>query len=262
MSDSSVRSTMEREAPKKTVQLIVERQDTPDSKPYNQEFEVPYVAGMNVVACLMELQRNPVTKAGQPVAPVVWEANCLEEICGICTMVINGKPRQACTALIDQLEQPIRLKPARTFPVVRDLVVDRSQMFDALKKVKAWIPIDGTHDLGPGPRMAERDRQWAYELSRCFTCGACVEACPNVNDQTEFIGPFAISQARLVNAPPTGEMHKEERLEALMGEGGIHECGNSQNCVAVCPKGIPLTTSIAAMNRQVTVHALGSWLKK
>lgn len=73
--------------------------------------------------------------------------NCLEEVCGACSMVINGKPRQSCTALIDQLEQPIRLEPMRTFPVVRDLQVDRSRMFDSLKKVKAWIPIDGTYDL-------------------------------------------------------------------------------------------------------------------
>jgi succinate dehydrogenase / fumarate reductase iron-sulfur subunit len=246
----------------KTVQLIIERQDGPNTKPYTEEFEVPYTPGMNVIACLMEIQANPQDKNGKPVAPVTWESNCLEEICGACMMVINGKPRQACTALVDQLQQPIRLKPARTFPVVRDLVVDRSRMFDALKKVKAWIPIDGTYDLGPGPRMPEKDRQWAYELSRCFTCGACVEACPNVNERTSFVGAFAISQARLFNEHPTGKMHREERLEALMGEGGIHECGNAQNCVEVCPKGIPLTTSIAAMNRQVTYHALGAWLKK
>lgn len=250
------------EAPTRQVHLIIERQDDPNSPPYKEEFVIPYKTGMNVIACLMEIQRNPVSKSGRKVAPVTWEMNCLEEICGACTMVINDKPRQACTTLVDKLEQPIRIKPARTFPVVRDLVVDRSRMFEALKKVKAWIPIDGTYDLGPGPRMPEVDRQWAYELSRCFTCGACVEACPNVNDRNSFIGPFAISQARLFNAHPTGAMHREERLTALMGEGGIQECGNSQNCVQVCPKGIALTTSIAAMNRQVTYHAIGAWLHR
>ena len=246
----------------KTVRLIIERQESPDSKVYEQTFEIPYRHGMNIIGCLQEIQRNPVTADGKKVAPVVWESNCLEEICGACTMVINGKPRQGCSALVDQLEQPIRIKPAKTFPVQRDLIVDRSRMFDALKRVHAWIDIDGTYDLGPGPRMAERERQWAYELSKCFTCGACVEACPNVNERTSFIGPFAISQARLFNTHPTGAMHKEERLDALLGEGGIHECGNSQNCVQVCPKGIPLTTSIGAMNREVNKHAIGSWLKK
>lgn len=83
--------------------------------------------------------------------------NCLEEVCGACSMVINGKPRQSCTALIDQLEQPIRLKPMKTFPVVRDLQVDRSRMFNALKRVKAWIPIDGTYDLDQDQECQRRN---------------------------------------------------------------------------------------------------------
>lgn len=249
-------------AQQRTVHLIIERQADGQSAPYSDEFIVPWRPGMNVIAALMEIQRNPVNAKGEAVRPVTWEMNCLEEVCGACMMVINGKPRQACSALIDHLAQPIRLHPARTFPVIRDLVVDRARMFDALKRVKAWVPIDGTYDLGPGPKMAESERQWAYELSKCFTCGACVEACPNVNDKTSFIGPFAISQARLFNTHPTGAMHKEDRYEALLGEGGIHECGNSQNCVQVCPKGIPLTTSIAAMNKDVNRYAFSSWLRK
>lgn len=170
-------------------------------------------------------------------------------------MVINGTARQSCAALVDQLEQPIRLEPMATFDVVRDLIVDRDRMFEALKQVKAWIPIDGTHDLGPGPRMPENKRQWAYELSKCMTCGVCLEACPNVNDSSNFIGPAAISQARLFNAHPTGEMNASDRLNGLMEDGGIDGCGNSQNCVQVCPKGIPLTTSIAAMNRATNIQA-------
>ena len=113
-------------------------------------------------------------------------------------------------------------------------------MFDSLKKVKAWIPIDGTYDLGAGPRMPERKRQWAYELSKCMTCGVCLEACPNVNDKSNFIGPAVLSQVRLFNAHPTGAMNKDERLATIMTDGGIAECGNSQNCVVACPKGIPL----------------------
>lgn len=245
---------------KKTIRLIITRQDSPDGKPYEEEFEIPYRPNMNVISALMEIQRNPVNAKGEKVAPVVWESNCLEEVCGACSMVINGRPRQACAALIDKLEQPIRLAPMSTFPVERDLIVNRQRMFDALKKVKAWIPIDGTYDLGPGPRMPEKDRQWAYELSKCMTCGVCLEACPNVNDKSPFMGPFVISQVRLFNTHPTGAMHKDERLEALMTEGGITDCGNSQNCVQVCPKGIPLTTSIAAMNRATTLHAIKKFL--
>ncbi|MFC5405562.1 succinate dehydrogenase iron-sulfur subunit [Cohnella soli] len=245
---------------KRTVKFVITRKDSPEAASYTEEFEVPYRPNMNVISALMEIQRNPVKADGAKTAPVCWESNCLEEVCGACSMVINGKPRQACSALIDKLEQPIRLEPMSTFPVVRDLVINRERMFNALKKVKAWIPIDGTYDLGPGPRMAESKRQWAYELSKCMTCGVCLEACPNVNDRNSFIGPAPISQVRLFNAHPTGEMNAHERLEALMEEGGIEGCGNSQNCVRSCPKGIPLTTSIAAMNRDTTKHLFKQWL--
>ncbi|GJM73767.1 hypothetical protein HMSSN036_59830 [Paenibacillus macerans] len=141
----------------KKVKFIIMRQDDPNSQPYTEEFELDYRPNMNVISALMEIQRNPVNQKGEHTAPVCWESNCLEEVCGACSMVINGKPRQACAALIDQLEQPVRIEPMRTFPVVRDLVIDRSRMFNALKRVKAWIPIDGTYDLGPGPRMPEKN---------------------------------------------------------------------------------------------------------
>ncbi|TAA68159.1 succinate dehydrogenase iron-sulfur subunit [Planococcus salinarum] len=238
----------------KTVIFEIERRDSTESETYFEKFELSYRANMNVISALMEIRRNPVNMEGKKTTPVNWDMNCLEEVCGACSMIINGKARQSCTALVDQLEQPIRLQPMKTFPVVRDLVVDRSRMFDSLKKVKAWVPIDGTHDLGEGPRMPERKRQWAYELSKCMTCGVCLEACPNVNDKSDFIGPAALSQVRLMNAHPTGSMNRDERLNAIMGEGGLASCGNSQNCVESCPKGIPLTTSIAALNRETTVQ--------
>ncbi|MFC0522408.1 succinate dehydrogenase iron-sulfur subunit [Pontibacillus salicampi] len=241
------------------ITLIITRQDDPESAPYEETFHVPYRNNMNVISALMEIRRNPVNANGQDTTPVYWDMGCLEEVCGACSMVINGKPRQSCTALVDQLEQPVRLAPMTTFPVTRDLAVDRSRMFDALKQVKAWVPIDGTYDLGPGPKMPENRRQWAYELSKCMTCGVCLEACPNVNSKSDFIGPAAISQVRLMNAHPTGAMNKNERLEALMDEGGLAECGNSQNCVQSCPKGIPLTDSIASMNRETTLHSFKSF---
>lgn len=238
----------------KMIRFEIYRQDDVDSTPYMEEFEIPYRPNMNVISALMEIRRNPYNKKGEKTAPVAWEMGCLEEVCGACSMVINGSPRQSCTALIDQLEQPIRLEPMKTFPVVRDLQVDRSRMFDSLKKVKAWIPIDGTYDLGPGPRMPEKRRQWAYELSKCMTCGVCLEACPNVNSKSDFIGPAPLSQVRLFNAHPTGAMNKSERLNTIMGDGGLGDCGNSQNCVEACPKGIPLTTSIAALNRDTNLQ--------
>src|ERR1700719_3668336 len=161
----------------KTIKFIISRQEGPDAAPYQEEFEIPYRPNMNVISALMEIRRNPVNTKGQKTAPIAWDMNCLEEVCGACSMVINGKPRQPCTALVDNLQQPIHLAPMSTFPIVRDLQVDRSRMFDSLKKVKAWIPIDGTYDLGPGPRMPEAEREIAYHYSQCITCGNCLDVC-------------------------------------------------------------------------------------
>ncbi|UOQ94072.1 succinate dehydrogenase iron-sulfur subunit [Halobacillus shinanisalinarum] len=243
----------------KTITFIITRQDDPDSSPYDETFNIPYRQNMNVISALMEIRRNPVNAEGKETTPVFWEMGCLEEVCGACSMVINGTPRQSCTALVDQLEQPIKLAPMTTFPVNRDLAVDRSRMFDSLKKVKAWVPIDGTYDLGPGPKMPESKRQWAYELSKCMTCGVCLEACPNVNSKSDFIGPAALSQVRLFNSHPTGAMNKSERLQTIMDEEGLMGCGNAQNCVQACPKGIPLTTSIAALNRDTAIESFKSF---
>src|SRR4051794_625050 len=108
------------------VRMIITRQESPGSEPYTESFEVPYRPNMNVISALMAIRLNPVNDKGEQTSPPQWEMNCLEEVCGACSMIINGKPRQACTALINNLEQPIRLEPMKTFPVIRDLSVDRS----------------------------------------------------------------------------------------------------------------------------------------
>jgi succinate dehydrogenase / fumarate reductase iron-sulfur subunit len=200
----------------------------------------------------MEIQRHPVTAEGQPTTPVVWDSSCLEEVCGSCPMNINERVRMACSSLVDKLQEPITLEPLEKFPLVRDLAVDRSRMFSALKQVKAWIRLDGTHNLGPGPRQSQEEQAERYVLSTCITCGSCLEACPQITLHNKFIGAAAISQVRLFNTHPIGQMNAAERLRGLMQEGGIQDCGKAQNCVQVCPKEIPLTTSIAALNREVT----------
>jgi succinate dehydrogenase / fumarate reductase iron-sulfur subunit len=239
-----------------TIDLEVKRQDSPAGSPYWERYSIPYQPRHNVISVLMEIAKDPKTKEGKRTSPVVYDRACLEEVCGSCAMRVNGISRMACTALIDGLEQPIRLEALGKFPVLRDLSVDRGVMFEALKRVRAWVPIDGTYDLGPGPRMAEFERQQAYEYSKCITCGNCLDVCPQVNGRSNFIGAAAIAQARLFNSHPTGAMNAAERLEALMAEGGIDDCGNAQNCVRACPKAIPLTTAIAEMFRATTLHGL------
>ena len=140
----------------KSVIIKIKRQNTPTSKSYWEEFSVPYRPNMNVISALMDIAADPVTRDGKATTPITYDSNCLEEVCGSCAMLINGRARMACSALIDNLEQPIRLEPFSKFPVVRDLATDRSVIFENLKAVKAWVPIDGTYDLGPGPAHVGR----------------------------------------------------------------------------------------------------------
>lgn len=271
-----------------TFTVRVLRQDAPGEPSYWQRYTVARENDMNVISVLQRIAAQARTADGAPAPPVAWDCNCLEEVCGACTMLVNGQVRQACTALVDRLlaETPgeIELRPMTKFPVIRDLVVDRARLFRALEKVRAWIPADGYHDMGPGPRQSPEAQQRAYPLSQCMSCGCCLEACPQylkveleraegeTDDQLaarrraeydrQFIGAHAISQVMLFNTHPTGQLNSGERLDALTAEGGLQVCGNAQNCVAVCPKEIPLTTSIARAGRATTLHSLKRWFDR
>lgn len=264
------------------------RQDGPGQPSYWERHRVKYQPEMNVISVLQTIAAQAKTAEGKQVTPVAWDCNCLEEVCGACTMLVNGRVRQSCSALVDRLleENPgeIQLEPMTKFPVVRDLMVDRSRLFRALTKTKCWIPVDGYYDMGPGPKISQEAQENAYPLSECMSCGCCLDACPqytkveltrydNESDEdfearkneaydSSFVGPHAISQVTLFNLHPTGKMNAGERLDALMDEGGIQVCGNAQNCVAVCPKEIPLTTSIGRAGRATTLRVLTRWFGK
>jgi succinate dehydrogenase / fumarate reductase iron-sulfur subunit len=237
-----------------TIKVEIKRQSSPDAPPTTEKFEVPYRPNMNITSLLGEIALNPVDVTGKATTPITYDSNCLEEICGSCAMLINGKARMACSALVDKIrvgDEPIRLAPLSKFPVVRDLAVDRSVLFENLKAVKAWVPIDGTYDLGPGPRQVPQIQEKRYPLSNCISCTICMEVCPQFNESTNFVGAATIAQAKLFNMDPAGAVLKEERLRALAGDGGVQECGFAQNCVEACPKQLPLTEAISDISRDV-----------
>ncbi|HEV2293473.1 MAG TPA: succinate dehydrogenase iron-sulfur subunit [Tepidisphaeraceae bacterium] len=244
------------------VVIRIRRQDGPGQPQRWEEFAVPHRPNLNVIACLQYIAAHPVTRDGTPTTTPVWDSGCLEEVCGACTMLINGKTRQSCSALVDKLEQPITLEPMSKFPLVRDLFVDRQRLFDDLKRVKAWVPIDGTYDLGSGPPISQELQEERYPLSRCISCGCCLEACPQYTPTNHFVGAAVISQAQLFNTHPIGKALKSERLDTLMEPGGVADCGKAGNCVEVCPKDIPLLESIAAVQRQATVYSVKRFFTK
>ena len=110
------------------------RQQSPDATCFWETFIVEYESDMNVISVLQKIAALAKTSAGKATTPVAWDCGCLEEVCGSCTMVINGRVRQSCSALVDRLleeQNEITLEPMSKFPVMRDLVVDRSRSMPA-----------------------------------------------------------------------------------------------------------------------------------
>ncbi len=126
------------------INVRVRRQDGPGQEPYWELHKIRYETEMNVISVLQRIAAQAKTKDGKKVTPVAWDCGCLEEVCGSCTMVINGKFRQSCSAIVDRLlvDNPdeIVLEPMTKFPVVRDLIVNRQRLFNSLKRIKAWVP--------------------------------------------------------------------------------------------------------------------------
>lgn len=257
----------------RTVRFNIKRCDGPGQPSRWERFDVPVQASSggsgsaNVISCLQWIAANPVTVEGKKTTPVVFDCGCLEEVCGACTMVINGKVRQSCSCLMDDYApndgDEITLEPMSKFPVNRDLFVDRTRLFRDLRRIAGWVPIDGTYHLGPGPQESPEQQQQRYKLSECMSCGCCMEACPQFTlepDEADwdhsFVGAAVISQVRYFNMHATGKELAKKRLDVMAGPGGVSDCGNAQNCVKVCPKHIPLTESIGAVGRQTTVHKI------
>ena len=121
------------------IRLKIRRQASKDAPANWETFEIPFREKLNVISALMEIRKDPRTVDGASVKPPAWETACLEEVCGSCTMNVNGMIRQACTPLMENVGEAngdvleVTHEPMKKFPVVRELIVDRSQMFDNLK---------------------------------------------------------------------------------------------------------------------------------
>src|SRR5258708_33551080 len=98
-------------AEKKQVIVRIKRQASPKEAPRWEEFSLPWRPSMNVIICLRDIAENPLTRDGKKTTPASYDSTCLEEICGSCAMLINGKARMACSALVDSLSQPILMQP-------------------------------------------------------------------------------------------------------------------------------------------------------
>jgi succinate dehydrogenase iron-sulfur subunit len=188
--------------------------------------------------------------------PVAFDHDCREGICGACGMVINGRPhgpRRATTACQLHMRHfrdgdTIDVEPwrARAFPVVRDLVVDRSAL-DRIVAAGGYVtaPTGSAPDANAVP-VPKADAETAFDAATCIGCGACVAACPNASAML-----FTAAKVTHLGSLPQGQPERDSRVLSMVATHdaeGFGGCTQTGSCTAVCPKGIPLTT-IARLNR-------------
>jgi succinate dehydrogenase / fumarate reductase iron-sulfur subunit len=170
--------------------------------------------------------------------------SCREGVCGSDAMNINGKNGLACTTKLQDLEQPVVLRPMPGLPVIRDLVVDMTQFFEHYNSVKPYLinddPLPETERL-----QSPEDRAKLDGLYECIMCGACTTACPSFWwNPDKFVGPSGLMAAYrfIVDSRDQAEA---ERLENLEDPYRLYRCHNIMNCVDVCPKKLNPNAAIA-----------------
>ena len=178
-----------------------------------------------VATALGDMNRDPGLKdvSGAPVGRIAWECSCLQKKCGACAMRINGRPRLACDARLSELGAVVRLEPLRKFPVIEDLLVDRSVMMQNLRRLSVWLEEEArTGSEG-----------MAFEAARCLQCGLCLEVCPNFAAGGAFAGMAAMApMSRLIARLSEGE---RKRIARAYQKGVYSGCGKSLACRDICP---------------------------
>jgi succinate dehydrogenase / fumarate reductase iron-sulfur subunit len=238
-------------APEGKLLVRVRRQDGPDELDTRrwETFSLTRAPSQTVADVLRAIERDPRTHDGREVTPVVWADHCQWPACGVCALRINGRARPACTTLVAEAApkaRPLILEPLATFPLRRDLWIDRTRLQRDEALLASWLPEDDDTALaGNAEAIAV--------FLRCTRCGACLDACPETHASTAFAGPAAVGlahAAQLARPDP-------RRLDALLEPAGIAGCGFARNCVEACPEAIPLDDALAAASRAAT----GRWLR-
>ena len=188
--------------------------------------------------------------------PVAFDHDCREGICGMCSLVIDGVPHgpqkstTACQLSLRHFTdgQSVDVEPwrARAFPVVKDLIVDRSAL-DRIVQAGGYItaPTGSAPEANALP-VPKNDADAAFEAATCIGCGACVAACPNGSAML-----FTAAKVTHLGLLPQGQPERDTRVVNMVrahDEAGFGGCTNTGACTAACPKGIPLT-AIARLNR-------------
>ena len=220
----------------------IKRQKDAVSEPYWQSFLYHGSERVTVSAVLDALNYTDdlFDTEGRAATRIRWECSCMQAMCGGCAMVINGTPALACAAFVDAAkERELVLEPLSKFPVVADLVVDRSIIYENLNQAQAY--------LEGAAQSSSKHYDQQYSVAKCLKCGLCLEVCPNYRRGGSFFGPLFANESYLLTSQTTSE-HK--RLVKQYKEHFQANCSKALSCRTVCPAGIETLTSILRMNRK------------
>ena len=240
------------------LKLKIWRQASADAEGKFVEYPVHNISKDASFLEMMDLLNEELVSNGEE--PVAFDHDCREGICGMCSLYINGRPHgpdssiPTCQLHMRKFNdgetvviEPWRAKP---FPIIKDLMVDRSA-FDTIIQAGGYVSINtgGVPDANAIP-IKKEDADLAMDAAACIGCGACVAACKNASAML-FVSA-KVSQFALL---PQGKVEANRRVEnmvAVMDELGFGNCTNTYACEAECPKDISIS-NIARMNREFFV---------
>jgi succinate dehydrogenase / fumarate reductase iron-sulfur subunit len=226
--------------------LRVWRQSGPQDKGGMVEYKLDDISPDASFLEMLDVLNEKLIAEGEE--PVAFDHDCREGICGMCSLVINGTPhgpeRATTTCQLHMRKfkdgEVIDVEPwrAKAFPVVKDLVVDRSA-FDRVIQAGGYITAPtGTAPEAHSTPVPKPDADRAFEAAECIGCGACVAACPN-GSAALFLG----AKITHLGLMPQGQPERWDRVVSMLethDEEGFGGCTNTGECTAVCPKEIPL----------------------
>ena len=244
------------------INLKVWRQKNPQSKGGFETYQVDANEHMSFLEMLDVLNQDLIDQKKEPVA---FDHDCREGICGACSMVINGRahgPNSGTTTCQLHMRffkdgDTVVVEPflARSFPVIKDLVVDRTA-FDRIIQAGGYISVNTGQAIDGNAIPIEKDRAGkAFDAAACIGCGACVAACPNGSAML-----FTAAKASHLGLLPQGEVEQDKRVANMVAQmdlEGFGRCSNVGACEAECPKGISLD-NIARLNRHYAASVLRS----